>query len=603
MDVAKPNRNKRGRSSEPSIEGPKHLAGWLLGLALLLAVVSYWPALKYGFVYDDTEQIVTNPSLRSWTYLPQYFTANVWEGVHPGGGGSYYRPLFLLWLRLNYVLFKLAPWGWHLTSLLAHLAVVAVLFFLARRWSKDGVVAGWAALLFALHPIHIEAVAWVSAVPEVLYTLAGLGAVYFYLRFRQERHRAYMVAAVVLYGVALIAKETAIVIWPMIAACDWWLDRESHHGDPPVAWLATMRRQIPFAAVTAGYIGLRVHALRGLGGGITVYTVAELLRIAPSLLWLYLQKLVLPYGLSLIYPDSREGFIAGSQFYLPLIAVCLVGIGLLLWCWKSRAAAFPGTLLALSLLPPLLGVLFFPRHDLAHDRYMYLPSVGVCTLLALALRKATRDRKSFAGPRVRWIAHLMAVCVSLILVFAVRAQVPPYHDDRALFTRAVQISPDSAVAWGLLGEQLMTERHYPEGIAAFQRAQILAPDEYLPNYRLGAANYFLQNMPSAEIFYQRAANCYGKQEIISYDYTLFQLGLSQYAQGKMNEANTTLRRAIDFNPKMPGYHLALGAAMKYQGELREAEKQLELALELGADQEASEMLREVDAELKSKPMR
>ena len=592
-------RSKRDKGRAQSSEGSRHLAYLLLGLALLLALVSYWPTLHYGFVYDDIQQIVGNPALRSWSNVPQYFTANVWEGVFPGGGGTYYRPLFLLWLRLNYILFKVAPWGWHLTSLLAHLAATGIFFLVVRRWTNDGVLAGWGALLFSVHPIHIEAVAWVSAAPEVLLTVAALGAIYSYIRWRQVQRRTSLLVAVMLYGIALFTKETAIVVWPMIAACDWWLGQDCRSEDRPTSMLAIVKMQIPFAAVTAVYIGLRLHALRGFVGVQATYTNGGGLHVAPSLVWFYLRKLVIPSGLSPLYSDPEVGSIALPQFYLPLIAICVVGGGLFLWGRKSSVAAFSGLLLALSLLPPLIGIWAFQKYDLAHDRYLYLPSAGVCMLLALALRTATHWGKPRAMANVRWLSNLTIITLAVGLVFAVRAQELPYRDNLTLFTHAVHTSPDNAIAWGFLGEELMTLGRYPEGIAAFHQAQTFDPDEFVPNYRLGAAYYFIQDMASAEGFFQRAVNSYRGREVISYDYALYRLGLSQYAQGKMPLAEATFRRAVELDPKTPGYHMALGAAMKYQGRLPEAREQLELELKLGADSEASKILDEVDAELNS----
>ena len=129
----------------------------------------------------------------------------------------------------------------------------------------------------------------------------------------------------------------------------------------------------------------------------------------------------------------------------------------------------------------------------------------------------------------------------------------------------------------------------------------MEPYGFLTNYRLGAAYYLLQDMAQAEGFFQRAVNDYRGREIISYDYALYRLGLSQYSQGKMQLAEGTLNRATELDAKTPGYHLALGAALKNQGKLREAKTQLEL--NLGADPEASKMLSEVNAGLNSMPLR
>lgn len=224
-------------------------------------------------------------------------------------------------------------------------------------------------------------------------------------------------------------------------------------------------------------------------------------------------------------------------------------------------------------------------------------------LLALAVRAATRGGKLPAGRKMGWLGSLIVVAAAVGLVFAVRAQEKPYYDNLSLFTRAVQISPESAMAWGFLGEEFMTVGRYPEGIAAFQRAEALEPDSLVNNYRLGAAYYLVQDMPSAEVFFQRTMNSYREHEAVTYDYALYRLGLSQYAQGKMAEAEATLRQAVELQPNGFGYHRTLGAALKHQGKLTEAKMQLELELQLGADQEATEILAEVDAELNRKTLR
>lgn len=224
-------------------------------------------------------------------------------------------------------------------------------------------------------------------------------------------------------------------------------------------------------------------------------------------------------------------------------------------------------------------------------------------LFALAVRAGTRGGKQLAERKMRCLGTIIVVAAAIGLVFAVRVQEQPYHDNLALFTRAVQISPESPMAWGFLGEECMTVGRYSEGIAAFQRAEALEPDSLVNNYRLGAAYYLVQDMASAEVFFQRTVNSYREHEAVTYDYALYRLGLSQYAQGKMAQAEATLRQAAELQPNGFGYHRALGAALKHEGNLIEARKQLELELHLGADPEASELLGEVDAELNGKTPR
>ena len=135
--------------SRPSVRwpSPRLLTGIVLGLTFAV----YAQTLGFQFVHDDVGQIVENPAVQSWHYLAQYFTAQVWAGVTPELLGNYYRPLFLIWLRLNDAVFGLHPWAWHLTTLLLHVAVTGLVYLLAWRIVKDRWTALLAALIFGLH--------------------------------------------------------------------------------------------------------------------------------------------------------------------------------------------------------------------------------------------------------------------------------------------------------------------------------------------------------------------------------------------------------------------------------------------------------------------
>ena len=162
MGKAKTGRCKR--------ESPPAWRGCLPVVAIMTATfIAYAASLGLGFVFDDHVLIVTNDSIRSWSYFPSYFTSHIWSFRYPHLLANYYRPLFLTWLRLNDVVFGLRPWGWHLTSVLAHVAVTWLVYRLslkliaARRW-----LAAVAALIFGLHPVHAEAVADVTSIQEPL---------------------------------------------------------------------------------------------------------------------------------------------------------------------------------------------------------------------------------------------------------------------------------------------------------------------------------------------------------------------------------------------------------------------------------------------------
>src|SRR5207248_2866153 len=141
---------------------------WLVPAVILLAVAAaYAYTLTFEFVYDDQAQIVATSYVHSWRFVPRYFQEHLWSHKI-SGAGSYYRPLFLLWLLTNHTLFGLRPEWWHLTTVGIHLTVTLLFYLVTVRLARDRITAAMAALMFGLHPVHVESVAWVSGVSDPL---------------------------------------------------------------------------------------------------------------------------------------------------------------------------------------------------------------------------------------------------------------------------------------------------------------------------------------------------------------------------------------------------------------------------------------------------
>jgi hypothetical protein len=168
------------------------IAGWLtpqrflLLLVLFSTFIVYVGTLEFGFVYDDHELIVENAYVHSWAYLRHYFREPMWRQFSSIGIQNYYRPLLDVWLRINHALFGVRSWGWHLTSVLAHIAATWLVYALVRRLTNEGWTAILAGMIFGLHPAHTEAVAWISGVAEPLAALCLIPAFLCYLRQRER---------------------------------------------------------------------------------------------------------------------------------------------------------------------------------------------------------------------------------------------------------------------------------------------------------------------------------------------------------------------------------------------------------------------------------
>ena len=195
---------------------PERMAAFLQFTALVLSALVYLPALRYEFVHDDLRQIAGNPTLHSWKSIPGFFTHHLWAFGNAPDEENYYRPLFQCWLLLCHSLFlHLTPWGWHLGTILhLHILVVWLVYRLGRYLFGDDLTAAMGALLFALDPVHIESVAWVSGGVDPLLAVFLLGSLICFLKGLQLEgpdRFPWRLMSYATFICALLTKETAAV--------------------------------------------------------------------------------------------------------------------------------------------------------------------------------------------------------------------------------------------------------------------------------------------------------------------------------------------------------------------------------------------------------
>src|SRR3569832_1408610 len=173
-----------------------HMRGAIELLLAATAFIVYAGTLAFKFVYDDRLQVADNRRLTSWSYVPGYFAHHVWYLIDPHFAPNYYRPIFLLWLKVNYSFFGTSPAGWHLSSVALHVLATVQVYWLGRRLLKNQAASAIAALLFAVHPVHVESVAWVSGVTDPLMCVSLLASVLAFLRWQEKRSLISNVVAV-----------------------------------------------------------------------------------------------------------------------------------------------------------------------------------------------------------------------------------------------------------------------------------------------------------------------------------------------------------------------------------------------------------------------
>lgn len=366
----------------------------MLGVTFL----TFGVTLRFPFMGDDLPQIVQNPRVQSWSFVPRYFTTHLWMQI-PGAAPRFYRPLFLLSLRMIDAVFGLWTPGWHLMLVLCHLATAAMVYWLVRQW-KGEPFALLAASLFALHPVHAEVVSWVSAISEPALAIALIGSL---ILARREGVRS-LVAALALFVAGLLLKETAVV-WPVVIFVALYdgLGR-------------SLRRTAPFIGIAVSYLLLRIAVL----GSVTTPLIRSVKpdgSYVPTALSHYFFHLVWPIGLSTyceLYPSWLY-----LLFVLPLLAALV---------WVALRGQYERTAVLILLVPllPALNLGSLQLDALVQDRYLYLPSVGFVMLAALLLEYLPKPATALL------LTLMIAGCVEETMT---------YSDGEHFYARGLQAAP------------------------------------------------------------------------------------------------------------------------------------------------------------------
>ncbi|MFZ0960013.1 MAG: tetratricopeptide repeat protein [Terriglobia bacterium] len=578
-----------------------HIPAWwgIVGvLALTFAV--YVPTVRYQFVHDDRGQIVENPAVHSWRAVPTYFTGQVWAAVMPGELGNYYRPLFLFWLRINEAIFGNHAWGWHLTTILAHVLATLLVYLLAWRLGTGRDVALLAALIFGLHPAHIEGVAWVSGVTEPLLGILLIASFLAYVQSRVEGAPApkWRVISLVLFALAMLEKETALILPGLLLVYEWifgpeWKRRIELRGI--LTWCGEALGRIwPYFFLVALYVPARMYALKGFSHAATPLSTAQLIFTWPSLVSFWIRHLIWPTGLSTFYDFPAVFHPTLENFTFPAIFVVAVGLALFACVRSSRPAAFFAVWLVLPLIP-LLNIRVFIANDFAHDRYLYLPSVGMAVLVAMLLKKVC------IGPP-RWMgmpATLLGagLCLAAAMSYGTITESFYFQDNLTFYAYNLTKAPHNPYAESNYASVLGEAGRYGPALEELLDVVNRYPNYWNATYNLAYTYYRMGNMPEAEKYFLQAIRIDPNK---AGDY--FYLGMTRFKSGRTAEAIPCLQQAIAILPNGFVYHFALGMMLKTQGDLTGALREFKQELEnYPREQGVAAQANEVESQLRAHP--
>jgi len=544
---------RSGSLPSGSSDALSSLTVWIT-VAILAAGVFfiYSPTLNFQFVLDD-HRFVGDPRVQQPGHVWEYFTSFVWAQV-PGGPLSFYRPFFVLWMRLNFILSETSPWGWHLLSVVKHLSVAVLLGVLIWKLLRDRLAALFAATLFALHPAQTESVAWVT-VPDPLMSAALLVSLLLYLeygecrsaraRFSAEKIRrksrkqihegpksdlsvAWLVASAGAFLTALMAKETAIV-WPAVLFAvalitpfgrgDKGRAAMESGEDFRIRLISAFREALLFLCVAAIYLLCRFYALGGRLSPATQHLVWSTVLLSwPATLWFYVKVLLWPLRPRAFADPSLTETVSLRGVLLPGLAMgCAVAILLwtCIWAWRKARQDLPdeeaarvqralliGTLILVLPIVLTLNLNALNPGDFLHGRYTYLPLTGLMIIVATLWHLSNRGRTILLSA-----AGLLAVGFSVLTV----KQESAWKDDLTIFTVAHENAPHNGpVAQNLarahvqVALSLDEAGRCDEAVPIFEDAIQQYPQDWFAWAGLGECRVQLHDLPGAEQSLRRA---------------------------------------------------------------------------------------------------
>jgi tetratricopeptide (TPR) repeat protein len=499
--------------------------------------------------------------------------------------------------------------GYHLVGIACHVAgALLVLVILRRLQIKD---AWLAAAIFALHPVQVESVAWISELKNTMSGVFYLGAVLVYLKFDESRQRSWFTVAAGLFLCALLSKTTAVV-WPLGMLVILWWKRGT------LSWRRDVLPLLPLLALAVldGWVGLRVER-RALGAASIElrFTLVQRFLIAGRACWFYLGKLLWPVGLCPVYPRWQINSTAVTDYLYPIGVMALL---LVLWAVRNRSRAPLAALLYFIVtLSPLLGLIPFSylRYSFVADHFQYLASLGIIALVAAVAVRVQETWRPFSRPARIGLCLVMLVTLGGLTwrhsraftdleTFArtTLAQNPncwTAHDFMGVvlasqgktaeainhFDRALAGNPKYALGHYNLGCALASQGNFPDAIQQYEQALQLQPSLIRARYNLGCARASQGNFPEAIQQYEEALRL--KPDAVSAPEIHNNLGIALASSGKLNEAIEHFEQAVRLRPAFADAHANLGHALGDQKRFGEAIEHYEQAVQLAPDSASS----------------
>ncbi len=547
------------------VQGPRSWLrrDWLWGLLLILSVIlAYTPVWKAGFIWDDDANLANNPCIAGPLGLKEIWTTSAAD----------MGPLTFTTFWVEHALWGLEPLPYHLVNVLMHGACVLLLWRVLRHLRVQGAWLG--AALWALHPVEVESVAWITELKNTESGLFFLLSILFFVRWLRAKELdgttggGWNYALTLFFAALAMASKSTVAILPVVLClCAWWMEDRCH-------W-RNLARVVPvfLMSIAASIFAVWIQGLQlaRVTDPQWVRTWPQRLVTAGDAVWFYLGKLLWPHPLITIYP--RWQIDAGQWFsYLPLLAV-IVFLSIFwlkreLW---SRACFFAFAYFTAALLP-VLGLIdsYLFEYSFVFDHLQYLASIGPLALAGTGLVRYS----DFILPKKPWLQSSLCAGLLLILGMASWQRTWVYEKEETLWTDALAKNPNCWVGHNNLGFLFLEKGQVDEALEQFQKVLEINPNYAEAYNNLGNALLQKGQLGKAIDQFQKALEINP-----NYAEAHSNLGNALLQEGQLDDAIDHFQKGLQINPNYSECHYNLGNALLGDGQLDEAIAEFQRALQ------------------------
>lgn len=534
--------NPLKQSSESTKRRPTYRSTVLILLLITGAcILSYANMMRNDFVWDDNVFIRKNYFIRDFSNMGQIFHIDFWKASYRAYSAKFYRPFIVGSLILDYAVWQLKPFGYHLTNLLLHTGTSIAVFFLFL-WVAPVYAACAGALLFAVHPIHTESVTMVCGRTDVMAALFMLCSALSFLAYckRHMLRSGYGMLALsaLLYLGALFCKEAAVLTVALLVVL-WWCS--------PARKMIAVRKLaiaiVPFIVLTALYLVIRSRVLAESAGfehappaGTLWLTMLSM----PKIMVIYISKLFWPVGMSIDYAPEVITSAFSPLFWLPVVLLLgLIGVGVYR-LMRHRDGYALGIMTFLLTIAPVSNII--STGVFMADRFLYIPSIGWCLCMALLCRNTLRSTPLARFNRTGVLIFVLVI-LSAFTILTIRRNYDWYTEQR-LWLKTVETTPNSFRAHGNISQMLLDQGMIQQALHEANIAHMLRPDDYrvLGNISL---IYIKLNQYEKAIEYLKKVIRLEPRDFRTYA----NLHLLYAELGEVDNAQRAIEQAIEINPR------------------------------------------------------